>query len=61
MPIRIKDHPWIKIDHINGLLTCTTCGDHEKVSVITGLEGIVDAARPFARAHSHRVERARPA
>lgn len=54
MPLHVKDHPWIKIDHINGMLTCNRCREHEKVSVITGLEGIVDAVRPFARQHAHK-------
>ena len=53
MTLHAKNYPWIKIDHINGLLTCTICNEVEKVSPITGLEGIIDAARPFARAHAH--------
>lgn len=53
MPINITNYPWIKVDHINGFLTCTICHEIEQVSPISGLEGIIDAARPFARAHKH--------
>lgn len=59
MPFRIPQAPWIKIDHINGVLRCTRCKKRATVSPISGLEGLVDKARPFREKHQDCKERAR--
>ena len=59
MPFRIPEVPWIKIDHVKGILRCTRCKKRATVSPIAGLEGLVDAVRPFRRKHENCKERTR--
>ena len=52
MPFRTPQYPWLKIDHRNGSITCTRCKTTVEISNITGLEGLIDTLRPFARQHA---------
>ena len=52
MPFRTPQHPWLKIDHRAGIITCTRCKASLTISAIGGLESLIDNLRPFAREHA---------